>query len=347
MKTVTEAVQNYYTILRIQMNANLEAIKKAYKTQALKYHPDKNPQYANDERLKKRWLDISEAYETLSDTDKRKQYDSTLQNSHTSFSNYLDSTDDEFSIEDQVSTQSNSPSQSTSPLTIDTSSTPHKTKAAKNEINEIYERFKAEQIAEAQRKAQTPQSPHSPLMQKLHTVKSNTAPSSLNSSADDLTTLMKKATVRQQTLKKEVEDFQDQINSNNPISPHKQNSSNELSDALKKIIQNELKNFQTFLESNKESSDDIMRLIALQHSMNHISTKSGMQHAFKTYLDNYRENTRIIEGNQWIRTLILHNILAPKEKSFWKDVSSLARQIAPKSPKEQQTRTTSNPNMRH
>lgn len=61
---------DYYNILNISKDASDDEIKKAYKKMALKYHPDKNG--GNDEQFKK----ISEAYEILSDPDKRQIYDS-------------------------------------------------------------------------------------------------------------------------------------------------------------------------------------------------------------------------------------------------------------------------------
>ena len=60
---------DYYNILEIDKNASSDDIKSAYKKLALKYHPDKNN--GNDDKFKS----ISEAYSTLSDPQKRKQYD--------------------------------------------------------------------------------------------------------------------------------------------------------------------------------------------------------------------------------------------------------------------------------
>lgn len=63
---------DYYEILEIQRNATADEIKKAYRKKALKYHPDKNPGNADAE---KRFKEISEAYEVLSDDKKRQMYD--------------------------------------------------------------------------------------------------------------------------------------------------------------------------------------------------------------------------------------------------------------------------------
>lgn len=62
---------DYYEILEIDRNADSKEIKKAYRKLALKYHPDKNPSKEAEEHFKK----INEAYEVLSDPDKRQIYD--------------------------------------------------------------------------------------------------------------------------------------------------------------------------------------------------------------------------------------------------------------------------------
>ena len=64
---------DYYKILGVDKKAGSEDIKKAYRKLALKYHPDKNPGNKDaEEKFKK----INEAYAVLSDSEKRKQYDS-------------------------------------------------------------------------------------------------------------------------------------------------------------------------------------------------------------------------------------------------------------------------------
>ncbi|XP_031148713.1 dnaJ homolog subfamily B member 6b isoform X1 [Sander lucioperca] len=63
----------YYQTLGVQKNATQEDIKKAYRKLALKWHPDKNPD--NKEEAEKRFKELSEAYEVLSDENKRSTYD--------------------------------------------------------------------------------------------------------------------------------------------------------------------------------------------------------------------------------------------------------------------------------
>lgn len=65
-------MEDYYETLGISRNATLEEMKTAYRRLALKYHPDKNPgDLAAEERFKR----LSEAYQVLSDTEKRQLYD--------------------------------------------------------------------------------------------------------------------------------------------------------------------------------------------------------------------------------------------------------------------------------
>ena len=68
-------MKDYYYFLGIPQNASAEDIKKAYRKLSLKYHPDKND---NDEFFSDRFREIQEAYETLTDTDRRRLYDQNL-----------------------------------------------------------------------------------------------------------------------------------------------------------------------------------------------------------------------------------------------------------------------------
>ncbi|HXH60227.1 MAG TPA: DnaJ domain-containing protein, partial [Fimbriimonadaceae bacterium] len=63
---------DYYKTLGVSRNAEEKEIKAAYRKLARKYHPDVNP---NDPKAEARFKEISEAYETLKDSDKRKKYD--------------------------------------------------------------------------------------------------------------------------------------------------------------------------------------------------------------------------------------------------------------------------------
>lgn len=64
--------KNLYDTLGVDKWASAEEIKKAYRKQAMKYHPDKN---AGNASAEKKFKDVNEAYQTLSDSGKRKQYD--------------------------------------------------------------------------------------------------------------------------------------------------------------------------------------------------------------------------------------------------------------------------------
>lgn len=64
---------DYYNILKVPRNASEEDLKKSYKRLAMKYHPDKNTQNKKDAEAK--FKQISEAYDVLSDVQKRQIYD--------------------------------------------------------------------------------------------------------------------------------------------------------------------------------------------------------------------------------------------------------------------------------
>lgn len=64
--------RNYYDILGVNKDATPEEVKKAFRKLARQYHPDLNP---NNKQAEDRFKDINEAYEVLSDPDKRTQYD--------------------------------------------------------------------------------------------------------------------------------------------------------------------------------------------------------------------------------------------------------------------------------
>ena len=63
---------DYYKILGLDKGASAEDVKKAYRKLARKYHPDVNP---NNKEAHKRFQEINEANEVLSDPEKRKKYD--------------------------------------------------------------------------------------------------------------------------------------------------------------------------------------------------------------------------------------------------------------------------------
>lgn len=64
---------SYYEILELPRNSSDADIKKAYRRLAMKWHPDKNPDIA--EEAAKKFQEIGEAYDVLSDMEKRAIYD--------------------------------------------------------------------------------------------------------------------------------------------------------------------------------------------------------------------------------------------------------------------------------
>ncbi len=64
--------RDYYEVLGVQKNANADEIKKAYRKAAIQYHPDKNP---GDKEAEEKFKEAAEAYDVLSNADKRARYD--------------------------------------------------------------------------------------------------------------------------------------------------------------------------------------------------------------------------------------------------------------------------------
>jgi molecular chaperone DnaJ len=66
------AKRDYYEVLGVARNAGADDLKKAYRKKALEYHPDKNP---GDKAAEEKFKEAAEAYDVLSDDDKRARYD--------------------------------------------------------------------------------------------------------------------------------------------------------------------------------------------------------------------------------------------------------------------------------
>src|SRR6478752_1507391 len=64
--------RDYYEILSVTKTATVDEIKKSYRKVAMQFHPDRNP---GDKAAEEKFKEAAEAYEVLSDADKRAQYD--------------------------------------------------------------------------------------------------------------------------------------------------------------------------------------------------------------------------------------------------------------------------------
>lgn len=77
VNTDKETMKDYYGLLGVAPDATAEIIKSAYRKKAAQFHPDRNPEADAAAKFRA----VQEAYELLSDTDRRKSYDETRRTS--------------------------------------------------------------------------------------------------------------------------------------------------------------------------------------------------------------------------------------------------------------------------
>lgn len=122
-------MKNYYQVLEVNENASLEVIEKAYKVLAKKYHPDSWPDsksYWAEDRFK----EITEAYQTLSNTELRKDYDMQIGINNSYESKYTDLYNENEKLRQEVNS-----------MKIRNKSKEYKENSEKNESNSYFKRY--------------------------------------------------------------------------------------------------------------------------------------------------------------------------------------------------------------
>ena len=99
--------KNYYDILQINQNASPEIIEKAYKTLAKKYHPDLQEE-SNKKEAEEILKEINEAYEILSDSNKKALYDQNLKNETISQEDYDEIYEENQNLKNAINNMQNS-----------------------------------------------------------------------------------------------------------------------------------------------------------------------------------------------------------------------------------------------
>ena len=99
--------KNYYEILQINQNASPEIIEKAYKTLAKKYHPDLQEE-SNKKEAEEILKEINEAYEILSDSNKKALYDQNLKNETISQEDYDEIYEENQNLKNAINNMQNS-----------------------------------------------------------------------------------------------------------------------------------------------------------------------------------------------------------------------------------------------